>query len=110
MEAREYEQLVKALRKQLREAHESYERHINEFEAEVKRLKMHCADCEYGNSPWPEEPVHEPKRGEWIRKDAELYYWHECSKRGERPLYDRCANKVLSAYCPNCGARMEAHE
>lgn len=35
-----------------------------EHKAEVKRLKMHCADCEYGNSPWPEEPVHEPKRGE----------------------------------------------
>ena len=48
-----------------------------------------------------------PKRGEWIRKDAELYYWHECSKCGERPLYDRYANRVLSAYCPNCGAEME---
>ena len=79
-------QRCEALRKQLREAHESYEKHLNELESQL------------------------PKRGEWIRKDAELYYWHECSKCGERPLYDRYANKVLSAYCPNCGAKMEVQE
>ena len=62
-------QRCEALRKQLREAHESYERHLNDLEAEVKRLKLSCADCEYGNSPWPEEPVHEPKRGEMKNAD-----------------------------------------
>ena len=62
-------QRCEELRKQLREAHESYERHLNDLEAEVKRLKLSCADCEYGNSPWPEEPVHEPKRGEMKNAD-----------------------------------------
>ena len=76
-----------------------------EHKAEVKRLKMHCADCEYGNSPWPEEPVHEPKRGEWI---------------GVSPMVDTvqcsvCGGQLFSAelktpYCPYCGAEMEVQK
>ena len=73
-------------------------RQVEELQAEVQELKRLNLEIF--------EDL--PKMGEWIRKDAELYYWHECSKCGERPLYDRYANKVLSAYCPNCGADMRA--
>lgn len=31
---------------------------IEELQAEVKRLNLRCADCEYGNSEWPEDPEH----------------------------------------------------
>lgn len=75
-------------------------RQIEELQAEVKILKVS------GREAYFEGLAAEPERGRWIRKDAELYYWHECSKCGERPLYDRYANKVLSAYCPRCGAVM----
>ena len=27
---------------------------IEELKAEVKRLNMRCADCEYASKPWPE--------------------------------------------------------
>lgn len=37
-------QRCEALRKQLREAHESYENHLNELEAEVKRLQDKLCD------------------------------------------------------------------
>lgn len=57
-------------------------------------------------------------QGEWVRKEKEIndcdghraYYWYECSVCGARPPYTRFMNENLSAYCPNCGARMEANE
>ena len=31
--------------------------------AQKKEDEKHCADCQYGNSPWPEEPGREDKDG-----------------------------------------------
>lgn len=51
-----------------------------------------------------------PKRGEWKRvEDGETYHY-ECSECGERPLYSRFGDIVLSGVCPMCGAKMEVQE
>jgi DNA-directed RNA polymerase subunit RPC12/RpoP len=77
-----------ALRKQLREAHESYEKHIAELEAQI------------------------PKRGELIEDDATYCGAdranYKCSRCGKicgtwkRGL----TQNELPNYCPSCGARM----
>ncbi len=46
-----------------------------------------------------------PKRGRWIKKEERVWYWYECSECGESPLF-RNGERVLSDYCPNCGADM----
>lgn len=70
-----------ALRKQLREAHENYEKHINGLEAQM------------------------PKEGEWIREEHghvfSNYYCSKCGAYAEDKIIDCEWN-----YCPNCGARM----
>lgn len=53
---------------------------------------------------WTVEP--KPKRGRWVKKEERVWYWYECSECGESPLF-RNGERVLSDYCPNCGARME---
>lgn len=52
------------------------------------------------------QPTVESKHGRWIKKEERVWYWYECSECGERPLF-RNGERVLSDYCPNCGARME---
>lgn len=71
-----------AVRKQLREAHESYEKHIAELEAQI------------------------PKRGEWIDGDARQVT-ARCSVCGHLRLGNGAewANKYVR-FCENCGARM----
>ena len=85
-------QRCEALRKQLREAHESYERHLNDLEAQL------------------------PKRGKWI-EDATTYAGpglsnYKCSlcgkicgtwRRGLKP-------NELPNWCGNCGADMRKME
>lgn len=93
-----------ALRKQLIESHENYEKHLNELEAQL------------------------PKEGKWIRKEVKVYCprdcwnpsacaiegtWNEeegwnlemqdgfCSVCGEQD-----DQYYKDKYCPNCGARM----
>lgn len=79
--------------------------YIWKLEAEVKRLNMRCADCEYGNSEWPEDPEHTkmPKRGEWIYKPKDaiemMFTLPKCSVCGHE-------SSDANNYCPNCGARM----
>ena len=51
-----------------------------------------------------------PKRGEWIHVEGGESYHYECSKCGERPLYSRYGDVVLSGVCPMCGAKMEVQE
>ena len=45
--------------------------------------------------------------GEWIRVENDDSYHYECSRCGERPLYSRYGDVVLSGTCPMCGARMD---
>ena len=85
-------QRCEALRKQLREAHESYEKHLNELESQL------------------------PKRGEWV-EDTTTYAGpglsnYKCSlcgkicgtwRRGLKP-------SELPNWCGNCGAKMEVQE
>ena len=70
-------QRCEALRKQLRESHESYEKHINELEAKI------------------------PKEGKWIKHGCEedQFAYCECPFCGFIGLEYH--------YCPNCGARMK---
>ena len=78
-----------ALRKQLRESHESYEKHINELEAQL------------------------PKEGEWVEDDTTYcgadranYNCSLCGKicgTWKRGL----TQDELPNYCPNCGAKMK---
>ena len=82
-----------------------------ELEAEVKRLNMRCADCEYGNSEWPEDQEHTkmPKRGEW--KETDMGWDGDtawvCSVCGEPwTLIDGTPKENNMNYCPNCGAKM----
>lgn len=75
-----------ALREQLRKAHENYEKHLNELEAQM------------------------PKRGKWktTRPDAPMFGFYYCSICGRR------RTSPQDNYCPNCGAdmraKMEVHE
>lgn len=84
-------QRCEALRKQLREAHESYERHLNELEAQL------------------------PKRGKWIRhpevKNIYGGVYIECPFCGEKYVVQNVSDEK---FCRNCGAdlraKMEAQE
>ena len=84
-------QRCEALRKQLREAHESYERHLNELEAQL------------------------PKRGKWIEENrrprSSQFVCSECHRTAydPQPTRDKAWRKRCRyAYCPNCGADMRA--
>ena len=96
---------------------------IEALQAEVKRLNMRCADCEYGNSPWPEEPGHEPKRGEWIETEEMewgIYPFKKktcsvCDCKIDHTFMLACMDyfddrDTVFHYCPNCGAKMEVQE
>ena len=83
------------LRKQLREAHESYEKHINELEAQL------------------------PKEGEWIEsEDLESAMKGKvvCSICGEPQFALELTNEFVrmknskTNYCPNCGAKMKGEQ
>lgn len=51
-----------------------------------------------------------PELGEWIRVEDGESYHYKCSECGERPLYSRYGDVVLSGVCPMCGAKMEVQE
>lgn len=89
---------------------EKEQKRVLELQDEVKRLKMHCADCEYGNSPWPEEPGHEPKLGEWIWDDKRCIY--VCSVCGSPKVRENMDRQIIKeqAYCYSCGAKTEVQE
>ena len=94
---------------------------IEELQAEVKRLNMRCADCEYAASEWPEDPEHTktPKRGEWIETEEEewgIYPFKKqtcsvCDCKIDHTFMLACMDyfddrDTVFHYCPNCGAKM----
>lgn len=81
------------LRKQLREAQENYEKHLNELEAQM------------------------PKRGEWVEENrrprSSQFVCSECHRTAydPQPTRDKAWRKRCRyAYCPNCGAIMEVQD
>lgn len=74
-------QRCEALRKQLREAHESYERHLNELEAQL------------------------PKRGEWVGVSPTVDTV-QCTVCGGQLF----SAELETPYCPYCGAKMEVQD
>lgn len=72
-----------ALRKQLRDSHESYEQRIAELEAQI------------------------PKEGEWIDLFGHDY---KCSVCGEWYRMDGTPEQEDMNYCPNCGAKMKGEQ
>lgn len=78
-----------ALRKQLREAHENYEKHLNELEAQ------------------------KPKRGEWIEKwrfKTDGTPFHKIGDMECSVCHGDMLGRFYSKYCPHCGARMDGAE
>jgi hypothetical protein len=55
--------------------------------------------------------VVEVRHGEWVQywDDNYLSFYHKCSECGNFPLTkeETMHDEVLSAYCPNCGAKMD---
>lgn len=79
-------QRCESLRKQLREAHESYERHLNDLEAQL------------------------PKLGEWIWDDKRCIY--VCSVCGSPKVRENMDRQTIKeqAYCYSCGAKMTGEQ
>ena len=112
----DYSKLVKALRletdyvaveKTMRDAAAA----IEALQAEVKRLNMRCADCEYASKPWPEL---EPKRGEWIWIQKENGGQYKGCSVCHAPIptdsmLDYLDNEDCD-FCYSCGAKMEVQE
>ena len=85
-----------ALRKQLREAHENYEKHLNELTTKCNQLQAAVDNYEKRIA---ELEAQLPKEGEWIPVDDGMVYV-KCSVCGDV----MCCR---GHYCPNCGARMK---
>lgn len=101
-----------ALRKQLREAHENYEKHLNELEAQLED-RTNVAER------WKDMYLtkNEPKRGEWIEENrrprSSQFVCSECHRTAydPQPTRDKAWRKRCRyAYCPNCGAKMEVQD
>ncbi len=99
------------LRKQLREAQDGYDKHINELQDELKELCDKKREFKRACGLVVDESM--PKHGEWTRKrtiahDGEWY----CSKcDNEVVILEAGKDRTYKyAYCPNCGARMFASD
>ena len=55
----------------------------------------------------PSADVVEVRHGEWIKDDDDVCWWLECSVCCEIPPKNRYGYYLQSAYCPNCGAKMD---
>ena len=100
-----------ALRKQLREAHENYEKHLNELT--TKRNQLQAAVDNY-EKRIAELEAQLPKEGEWLRTDAfpHRIYCSVCYKT--YVPNDRWQiwvdGDIPKKFCPNCGARMKGEQ
>lgn len=85
---------------------------IDKLKAEVKKAAKRNAELHAELEKWVSaaEQEGESKRGEWVRVENEESYHYECSRCGERPLYSRYGDVVLSGVCPMCGAEMEVQD
>ena len=97
-----------ALRKQLREAHENYEKHLNELTTKCNQLQAAVDNYEKRIA---ELEAQLPKEGEWLRTDAfpHRIYCSVCYKT--YVPNDRWQiwvdGDIPKKFCPNCGARMK---
>ena len=86
-----------ALRKQLREAHENYEKHLNELTTKCNQLQAAVDNYEKRIAELM------PKEGEWIDEQRGRWIYAKCNLCGK-------VQDVRSNYCPNCGAKMDRKE
>lgn len=115
-----------ALRKQLREAHESYEKHINELTTKCNQLQ---AEVDNYEKRIAELEAQIPKGGEWISVEDRLpedlgcvltaNKWGDCTTLwwNDRGWWDNesgyyCCRDYIKYWMelpepPNCGARMK---
>ena len=80
--------------------------------AAIEELRARLGEAENSVERWKDMYLtkHEPKLGEWVRVEDGESYHYECSECGERPLYSRFGDIVLSGVCPMCGADMRKME
>ncbi len=55
------------------------------------------------------EKEQEPKQGRWIGQNEGAYYPIECSRCHKEAFVDDFGYRT-SAYCPNCGAKMNSED
>lgn len=48
--------------------------------------------------------------GRWIPRKGKWFSYFQCSVCGEKISYPTADGKVLTNYCPNCGAKMGGEE
>jgi DNA-directed RNA polymerase subunit RPC12/RpoP len=87
------------LRKQLREAQENYEKHLNELEAQLTSAAAAIEDLQ----------AQLPKRGEWLNVTDSYHWYGKCSVCGKEFVVNAYYADGMN-YCPNCGARMEVQD
>lgn len=56
------------------------------------------------------EPSEMKETAHWKECVEDGLYWFECSNCGKEPLYTRYKQKILTDYCPYCGALMLEEE
>lgn len=60
---------------------------------------------------WKNKWLKSQKSGKWIKKEDDTCWCYACSECEQEPLKNRWNDDdVLSAYCPNCGAKMESED
>lgn len=79
---------------------------------QVEKLAKRNAELHAELEKWVSaaEKAGDSMRSEWVRVEDEESYHYECSRCGERPLYSRFGDVVLSGVCPMCGAKMEVQD
>ena len=55
----------------------------------------------------PTADVVEVRHGEWEKHTNSHLYWYKCSICGDYPPRNYYGHEYHSAYCPNCGAKMD---
>lgn len=98
-----------ALRKQLRESHESYEQRIAEQQEQIAKLYT-LLNNRINEIAELEAQI--PKEGEWISSYDGFEYDVRCSVCGEEALIKEGGSHdhAYSHYCPSCGSVMKGEQ